>query len=219
MSEWLNKIHAEHKIIMSVCTGAYRLADSGLLDGKQATTHHWYFGEFAEKYPKVQLMRQVRYVEADPIIFTAGGLSSGIDLALHLVADRFGAQQAQKTADFLEYQGTGWKTNLGIAETTTPVKHQTWSGTLSAGNELIINATIRGASTSFTTDIPAQKISAAPTKVHDDGDKVHIVFAIPGHQATFTGQSAPGSTEATGVFEQDGRSIPLILKQQSAMAN
>jgi putative intracellular protease/amidase len=214
MTDWLKKIHAENKIIMSVCTGAYRLADTGLLDGKEATTHHWYFGDFSQRYPGVKLVRGVRYVQDDPITFSAGGLSSGIDLALHLVANYFGAEQAQKTADYLEYQGTGWKTNQGISELTTPVTHQTWSGELSPGNAVILHVTTTGASTSVMTDIPAQHVNGVATKLRGDGNKVHIVFDIAGHPASFTGQSNPGGTEASGTFEQNGQATPLTLKQQ-----
>ncbi|WP_179675575.1 hypothetical protein [Duganella sp. 1224] len=59
---------------------------------------------FHQTFPDVQLVREVRYVQADPHTYTAGGLTSGIDLALHIVAQRFGEQQARRTADFLEYQ-------------------------------------------------------------------------------------------------------------------
>src|SRR5258706_8490026 len=95
LSEWLQKVHAERKLIMSVCTGAFKVAKAGLFDGKEATTHHWYFGNFTRDYPNVKLVRQVRYAQADPITFSAGGLTSGVDLALHIVAERFGAAQAQ----------------------------------------------------------------------------------------------------------------------------
>lgn len=118
LSDWLRKVHAQHAIIMSVCTGAFRLADSGLLDGKSATTHHDYYDAFASKFPKVKLVRSVRYVESDPTIYTAGGLTSGVDLALHLVALRYGDKAAEETAYMMEYQGTGWKTNLGVAATS-----------------------------------------------------------------------------------------------------
>jgi transcriptional regulator GlxA family with amidase domain len=53
LEAWLKKIHAEHITIMSVCTGAFKLAQAGLLDGKEATTHHWYFGNFARDCPDV----------------------------------------------------------------------------------------------------------------------------------------------------------------------
>lgn len=117
LSAWLQKVHREHKIIMSVCNGVFRLAETGLLDGKQATSHHGAYDAFASQFPKVKLVRSVRYVESDPILFTAGGLTSGIDLALHLVAERYGEKVAQQTADQMEYQGTGWKTNLGLGAT------------------------------------------------------------------------------------------------------
>ena len=124
LQAWLKQIHAQHVTIMSVCTGAFKLAQAGLLDGKEATTHHWYFGNFAREFPDVKLVKDVRYVQADPITFTAGSLTSGVDLALHLVADRFGQDVAQQTANFMEYLGSGWKSNQGIPALDLPVTHQ-----------------------------------------------------------------------------------------------
>lgn len=114
LTEWLKKVHGEKKMVVSVCTGAYFVAAAGLFDGKSATTHHWSYDNFAQQYPKVKLQRSVRYVEADPITFSAGGITSGVDLALHIVAQLYGDKTAEYTADFMEYQGTGWKTNQGI---------------------------------------------------------------------------------------------------------
>ncbi len=56
----------------------------------------------------MQLATQARYVQSDPHIFTSGGLTSGIDLALHLVELRFGQQAAERTAEFMEYKGKDW---------------------------------------------------------------------------------------------------------------
>ncbi len=106
---WLESQHASRVTIMSVCTGARKLALAGLLDGKSATSHHEYLAEFQKKFPQVRWQASRRYVRSDETIYTAGGLTSGIDLALHLVAVRFGAQVAQKTADYIEYRGDGWK--------------------------------------------------------------------------------------------------------------
>jgi putative intracellular protease/amidase len=217
LSAWLQKIHADHKIIMSVCTGAFKLAEAGLLDGKQATTHHWYFGNFAGQFPGVKLERQVRYAQADPVTFSAGGLSSGIDLALHIVADRFGQLAAQKTADFMEYQGTGWKSNQGISEMTTPVKRQDWTGSLAPGHAVVLHSITRGASPSFTVDIPEQGLASAPATVKEDGAQMSIAIRIPGHPATFTGRldaGGAGAPSVTGTFVQDGKSYPLTLTQQ-----
>jgi transcriptional regulator GlxA family with amidase domain len=106
---WLRSQHASQVTIMSVCTGARKLALAGLLDGKQATTHHEFLGDFRKAFPQVQWQASRRYVRSDERIYTAAGLTSGIDLALHLVGTRFGADVAQKTADYMEYHGDGWK--------------------------------------------------------------------------------------------------------------
>ncbi len=114
LDAWLQKVHAQHHFILSVCTGAFKVARAGLLDGKAATTHHDFYEDFASQYPKVRLVRDVRYVQADPDILVSGGETSGIDAALHLLADYYGETVAQKTADYMEYQGAGWKTNRGV---------------------------------------------------------------------------------------------------------
>lgn len=107
MLEWIRKTAPQTDLVMSVCTGAYVLADTGLLAGKSATTHHTAFRSFAMKHPDIQLRRGARYVEEGNLA-TAGGLSSGIDLALHVVERYFGRQAATDTAYQMEYQGEGW---------------------------------------------------------------------------------------------------------------
>jgi transcriptional regulator GlxA family with amidase domain len=109
LSAWLQKLHRDKKVIMSVCTGAFRVAQAGLLDGLPATTHHDFVDQFAAQFPKVRVVRSVRYVQSEPTIYTAGGLTSGVDLALHIVEGYFGREVAQKTADYMEYQGSEWK--------------------------------------------------------------------------------------------------------------
>jgi putative intracellular protease/amidase/YHS domain-containing protein len=105
--EWLRKSTKTTDVTMSVCTGAFVLAKTGLLSGKAATTYHGAFVRFADQFPEVHLKRGARFVE-DGNLATAGGLSSGIDLALHLVERYFGREVAQKTAYDMEYQGQGW---------------------------------------------------------------------------------------------------------------
>jgi transcriptional regulator GlxA family with amidase domain len=106
---WLRSQHASQVTIMSVCVGARKLALAGLLDGKPATTHHEYLDGLQKAFPRVQWLASRRYVRSEERVYTAGGLTSGIDLALHLVAVRFGQDVAQKTADYMEYHGDGWK--------------------------------------------------------------------------------------------------------------
>jgi transcriptional regulator GlxA family with amidase domain len=108
MLDWLRRASTRSQVVMSVCTGAYKLAMAGLLDGKKAATHHDFWEDFQKRFPKVTLERGVRYVRSDPVIFTAGGLTSGIDLALHVVELYFGRDVAVGTAAMMEYEGKGW---------------------------------------------------------------------------------------------------------------
>lgn len=104
---WLRKMTPEMDVVMSVCTGAFQLGRAGLLSGRSATTHHNFFDQFAEAFPDVKVKRGLRFVE-DDVISTAGGLSSGIDLALRVVERYFGREVAQATATYMEYQSKDW---------------------------------------------------------------------------------------------------------------
>jgi transcriptional regulator GlxA family with amidase domain len=104
---WLRKVSPAADVTMSVCTGAFQLGKAGLLAGKSATTHHDFFERFEKAFPDVSLKRGLRFVENEKIS-TAGGLSSGIDLALRVVDRYFGRDVAQATATYMEYQSKGW---------------------------------------------------------------------------------------------------------------
>src|SRR6266850_6197152 len=105
--EWIRKSTKNTDVTMSVCTGAFVLAKTGLLSGKAATTYHGAFGRFAMEFPDIALRRGARFVENGNLA-TAGGLSSGIDLALRAVERYYGREVAQRTAYDMEYQGQGW---------------------------------------------------------------------------------------------------------------
>src|SRR5438034_9520686 len=107
MLEWVRENSKNTDVTMSVCTGAFVLAKTGLLSGKSATTFHGAFKTFAIEFPDIELKRGARFVE-DGNLATAGGLSSGIDLALRVVERYFGREAAKQTAYNMEYQGQGW---------------------------------------------------------------------------------------------------------------
>ena len=107
LQAWLRKMSGSTDIIMSVCTGAFQLGRAGLLKGKSATTHHDFFEQFARMFPDVTLKRGLRFVEEEDVS-SAGGLTSGIDLALRVVERYFGREVAQTTATYMEYQSKGW---------------------------------------------------------------------------------------------------------------
>ena len=97
--EWIAQVHKTTKWTTSVCTGALGLAAAGVLKGLKATTHwlaHEVLKEFGATPTKARVVRDGR-------VFTAAGVSSGIDMALTLVAEEFGAEAAQLTQLLIEY--------------------------------------------------------------------------------------------------------------------
>jgi transcriptional regulator GlxA family with amidase domain len=83
--------------VVSLCTGAFVLAQAGLLDGRRATTHWLYAKELAQRYPDVTLEPDVLYVEDGPVV-TSAGTAAGIDACLHIVRQEWGAAAANYIA-------------------------------------------------------------------------------------------------------------------------
>jgi putative intracellular protease/amidase/YHS domain-containing protein len=107
MLQWIRTASQHTDVTMSVCTGALVLAKTGLLSGKAATTHHTAYKQLAIEHPDIQVKTGTRFVEAGNLA-SAGGLSSGIDLALRVVERYFGRNVATDVAYYMEYQGKGW---------------------------------------------------------------------------------------------------------------
>ncbi|EFL36791.1 AraC-family transcriptional regulator [Streptomyces viridochromogenes DSM 40736] len=83
--------------MVSLCTGAFALAEAGLLDGRRATAHWMHTAQLAERYPKVEVDASVLYVD-DGDVLTSAGLTAGLDLCLHLVRRDLGAHVANQLA-------------------------------------------------------------------------------------------------------------------------
>ena len=114
MYRWIRESSKTSDVTMSVCTGAFVLAKTGLLSGKSATTHHYAYADLAMQYPDIQVKRGYRFVEEGKIA-TAGGLTSGMDLALRVVERYYGRDHAMSTALNMEYQGQGWLDATGAS--------------------------------------------------------------------------------------------------------
>jgi transcriptional regulator GlxA family with amidase domain len=89
--------HTTGGTVASVCAGADALGRAGLLDGRRCTTHHDLQDDLARDYPRAMVVRDVLYVSDDRVV-TSAGIASGIDLALHLVAQRHGPATAAQVA-------------------------------------------------------------------------------------------------------------------------
>lgn len=88
---------------MSVCSGSRILGKTGFLDHKAYCTHHEVFESMEEIVPTGMPQPQLRFVQSDRKIWTAAGISAGIDLALHLTELTFGKELATSTANYMEY--------------------------------------------------------------------------------------------------------------------
>jgi transcriptional regulator GlxA family with amidase domain len=92
--------------LLSVCTGALLLARAGLLENCSATTHHGAFSELQQISPTTSIIRDQRFVQATERIFTAGGISAGIDLSLFMVEKLAGANTLDAVVEEMEYRGS-----------------------------------------------------------------------------------------------------------------
>jgi transcriptional regulator GlxA family with amidase domain len=119
--EWIRNATKSTDVTMSVCTGAFVLASTGLLSGKPATTHHGAYVDLAIQYPDIHVQRGARFVESGNLA-SARGLTSGMDLAMRVVERYFGRDVANQTASLLEYQGRGWLNSSSNAEYAGPIK-------------------------------------------------------------------------------------------------
>jgi transcriptional regulator GlxA family with amidase domain len=108
---WIKKVSEKADIVMSVCTGAFLLAKTGMLDGLTATTHHDFYDQFEKQFPAIHLIRGPRYVENGKVA-TAGGLTSGIELALRVVQRYFGDTITEQTAAYMEYNRSPRRPNV-----------------------------------------------------------------------------------------------------------
>jgi transcriptional regulator GlxA family with amidase domain len=94
---WIRRAWEAGATICSICTGAFFLAEAGLLDGKACATHWRDVDDLQRRYPQIEVRRASVFVEADRI-FTSAGIAAGIDLAIHLLSLRHGPKLAFEVA-------------------------------------------------------------------------------------------------------------------------
>jgi transcriptional regulator GlxA family with amidase domain len=97
---WIGKAAGHSRRVASICTGAFLLAEAGLLNGKQAVTHWNFCDRLAREYPEVIVRPEPIYLR-DGSIYTSAGITAGIDLSLALVEEDHGHEMALKIARFL----------------------------------------------------------------------------------------------------------------------
>jgi len=100
--DWLRQRASSAEVVMTVCSGTALLARAGLLDGRRATTNKMFFHEVTEQGPRVEWVREARWVE-DGKYATSSGVSAGIDMALAVIAKLSGQQVSDSLAVATEY--------------------------------------------------------------------------------------------------------------------
>ncbi|MFM7294395.1 MAG: DJ-1/PfpI family protein [Burkholderiales bacterium] len=104
---WIKRIASHAQLVASVCTGAFMLAEAGLLSGRSATTHWEDAEDLARRYPDVNVINDRRWVDQGSVV-TSGGISAGIDMSLHLVERLAGRALAMRTARQMAFD---WPSN------------------------------------------------------------------------------------------------------------
>jgi transcriptional regulator GlxA family with amidase domain len=99
--DWVRAVSGTARRVVSVCTGAFLAAEAGLLDGCRATTHWAFADELARQFPSVTVDPDPIFVQSSPSVWTAAGVTAGIDLALSLVEEDHGTEVAQTVARYL----------------------------------------------------------------------------------------------------------------------
>lgn len=102
---WIKEQSDHAKIVASVCTGAFLLAEAGVLTSQKVTTHWEDIPELRSLFPKLEVVENKRWVDEGTII-TSGGISAGIDMSLHLVSKLHSLELAEKTARQMEFDWT-----------------------------------------------------------------------------------------------------------------
>ena len=108
---WVAATSARAALTASVCTGAFLLAEAGLLDGLSATTHWEDIPDLQAGYPMISVVADQRWVDEGSIV-TSAGISAGIDMSLHLVERLAGRVLALLTARQMDFDWTGNRSDL-----------------------------------------------------------------------------------------------------------
>jgi transcriptional regulator GlxA family with amidase domain len=105
----------------AICTGAFYLAEAGLLDGRRATTHWFHARAFESRFPRVRMEQERIYINDGPV-WTSAGMTAGIDMVLAMIENDLGAERAKEAARLLvigERRGGGRRQQTASLELAT----------------------------------------------------------------------------------------------------
>ena len=224
MFDWIRKVAKHSDVVMSVCIGAYRLAETGLLSGKTATTNTGAYVDIQRKYPDVHFVRNMRWVQSDPVIFTSGATGAGIDLALHIVDLYFGREVAERAAGSMNYQGRDWAGD-GTDSLKRPLPSDQFStGVLGNWQGEVITKEGPLQLAIHIWPYPDDKHLVGAADVLNRGVRdlfidpialngLDLHFEIHNGASTYDGKLNAEGTAIEGTWKQSSASAPLVLKR------
>lgn len=221
MLDWIRKMTRRSQVVMSVCTGGFLLAEAGLLDGKNAASFGSYI-DVQKKYPNVRFLFNRRFVRSDPVIFTSGPLSAGIDLALHIVELYFGRDKASRVARGLNYEGADWEgdgnSSLRIplpSDGLTDGVSGNWQGEAKMKEGSVQLAVhiwpYRKQLAGFAELLNRDAGSLFADPIAFEAPKLH--FELRTVSGSYDGKLDAAGRVIEGNWKQSGISIPLVLKR------
>lgn len=104
--EWIKQRAKSIDLVASVCTGAFLLAEAGVITRQRVTTHWDDIPDLKEGYPELTVLENRRWVDEGSVV-TSGGITAGIDMSLHLVSRLHSQELAEKTARQMEFEWRG----------------------------------------------------------------------------------------------------------------
>src|SRR5215831_7685627 len=224
MLDWIRKMTKRSDVVMSVCIGAYRLAEAGVLSGKTATTMTGAYVDIQKKYPDVHFVRNMRWVQSDPVIFTSGATGAGIDLALHIVDLYFGREVAERAAGSMNYPGRDWAGD-GTDSLKRPLPSDDFStGVLGNWQGEVITKEGPLQLAMHIWPYPDEKHLVGTADVLNRGDRDLFIdpialngqelhFEIHNGMGTYDGKLNAQGTAIEGNWKQSGASTPVVLKR------
>jgi putative intracellular protease/amidase/plastocyanin len=200
LMKWVGDSARGAEIVLTVCTGAFVIADTRLLDGLEATTWHGAVDSFRQAYPKTIVRENVRFVDNGKFVTTAG-VSAGIDGSLHVLSKLLGPDAARATARYMEYDK--WEPGAGVV-----VKNEI-NRRYEAESDARAAAVVR-AGVPATTEGGVQIVAVAVT---DSGFEPSVITAKPGTpiRFTFDRQTKSGCFEAVKIPSLDVAARPLVV--------
>ena len=224
MLDWIRKVSKHTDVVMSVCIGAYRLAEAGLLSGKTATTNGGAYVDIQRKFPDVHFVRNMRWVQSDPMIFTSGSTGAGIDLALHIVDLYFGREVAERAAGGMNYPGRDWAGDGTDSQRTSLPSDQFSTGALGnwEGKVITKDGPLQLAIHIWPYPDDKHLVGTADVLNREERDLfidpialngLDLHFEIHNGASTYDGRLNAQGTSIEGTWKQSGASAPLVLKR------